>query len=236
MVKPGWNGALTCGGTRLLPSRCSAVLALFPRLPHGCCWSSGHYIRKEGRGGKNKPLNSEKRFPQSCIPHSSDFSLVATASCKKRNSFGSPRACAQPRMIMRIMFLRRKGRMGNGHQLAVSATSGTWGQASKQGGASRSSRSGQGWNRSWKGRLRTHQRFSPPGTSVMQVTATDEDDAINTYNGVVAYSIHSQEPKDLMFTVHRSTGTISVVSSGLDREVGGPSGRCCLPGLAQAGV
>nr|XP_020749039.1 cadherin-3 isoform X1 [Odocoileus virginianus texanus] len=60
-----------------------------------------------------------------------------------------------------------------------------------------------------------------PGTSVMQVTATDEDDAINTYNGVVAYSIYSQEPKDphdLMFTVHRSTGTISVISSGLDRE------------------
>uniref|UniRef100_A0A2K6GIB1 Cadherin 3 n=1 Tax=Propithecus coquereli TaxID=379532 RepID=A0A2K6GIB1_PROCO len=60
-----------------------------------------------------------------------------------------------------------------------------------------------------------------PGTSVMQVTATDEDDAINTYNGVVAYSIHSQEPKDpheLMFTIHRSTGSISVVSSGLDRE------------------
>ncbi|XP_045674560.1 cadherin-3 isoform X2 [Phyllostomus hastatus] len=60
-----------------------------------------------------------------------------------------------------------------------------------------------------------------PGTSVMQVTATDEDDAINTYNGVVAYSIHSQEPKDphdLMFTVHRSTGTINVISSGLDRE------------------
>ncbi|XP_064345096.1 cadherin-3 isoform X2 [Camelus dromedarius] len=60
-----------------------------------------------------------------------------------------------------------------------------------------------------------------PGTSVMQVTATDEDDAITTYNGVVAYSIHGQEPKDphdLMFTVHRSTGTISVISSGLDRE------------------
>uniref|UniRef100_A0A8D1UU79 Cadherin-3 n=1 Tax=Sus scrofa TaxID=9823 RepID=A0A8D1UU79_PIG len=60
-----------------------------------------------------------------------------------------------------------------------------------------------------------------PGTSVMQVTATDEDDAINTYNGVVAYSILSQEPKDphdLMFTVHRSTGAISVISSGLDRE------------------
>ncbi|EDL11370.1 cadherin-3 isoform a preproprotein [Mus musculus] len=60
-----------------------------------------------------------------------------------------------------------------------------------------------------------------PGTSVMQVTATDEDDAVNTYNGVVAYSIHSQEPKephDLMFTIHKSTGTISVISSGLDRE------------------
>lgn len=60
-----------------------------------------------------------------------------------------------------------------------------------------------------------------PGTPVMQVTATDEDDAINTYNGVVAYSIHSQEPKephDLMFTIHKSTGTISVISSGLDRE------------------
>lgn len=70
----------------------------------------------------------------------------------------------------------------------------------------------------------THS-FSSSGTSVMQVTATDEDDAINTYNGVVAYSIHSQEPKDphdLMFTVHRSTGTISVISSGLDREVSGP--------------
>lgn len=62
----------------------------------------------------------------------------------------------------------------------------------------------------------------PAGTSVMQVTATDEDDAVNTYNGVVAYSIHSQEPKephDLMFTIHKSTGTISVISSGLDREV-----------------
>ncbi|XP_023565162.1 cadherin-3 isoform X1 [Octodon degus] len=60
-----------------------------------------------------------------------------------------------------------------------------------------------------------------PGTSVMQVTATDEDDAINTDNGVVAYSIHSQEPKDphdLMFTIHRSTGSINVISSGLDRE------------------
>lgn len=56
----------------------------------------------------------------------------------------------------------------------------------------------------------------------MQVTATDEDDAIHTYNGVIAYFIHSQEPKephDLMFTIHKSTGAISVISSGLDREV-----------------
>ncbi|KFO35046.1 Cadherin-3 [Fukomys damarensis] len=54
-----------------------------------------------------------------------------------------------------------------------------------------------------------------------EVTATDEDDAINTNNGVVAYSIHSQEPEDsndLMFTIHRSTGSISVISSGLDWE------------------
>ncbi|XP_057609688.1 cadherin-3 isoform X1 [Chionomys nivalis] len=60
-----------------------------------------------------------------------------------------------------------------------------------------------------------------PGTSVMQVTATDEDDAIHTYNGVIAYFIQSQEPKephDLMFTIHKSTGAISVISSGLDRE------------------
>ncbi|XP_041506349.1 cadherin-3 isoform X1 [Microtus oregoni] len=60
-----------------------------------------------------------------------------------------------------------------------------------------------------------------PGMSVMQVTATDEDDAIHTYNGVVAYFIQSQEPKephDLMFTIHKSTGVISVLSSGLDRE------------------
>ncbi|XP_038168813.2 cadherin-3 [Arvicola amphibius] len=69
-------------------------------------------------------------------------------------------------------------------------------------------------------RGRVHEGATP-GTSVMQVTATDEDDAIHTYNGVVAYFIHSQEPKephDLMFTIHKSTGAISVISSGLDRE------------------
>ncbi|XP_074864436.1 B-cadherin-like isoform X2 [Carettochelys insculpta] len=60
-----------------------------------------------------------------------------------------------------------------------------------------------------------------PGTSVMQVTATDADDAVETYNGVIAYSILSQEPKEpqpQMFTINRASGTISVIASGLDRE------------------
>ncbi|KAM6408918.1 B-cadherin-like [Rhynochetos jubatus] len=60
-----------------------------------------------------------------------------------------------------------------------------------------------------------------PGTSVMQVTATDADDAIETYNGVIAYSILSQEPREPhphMFTVNRVTGTLGVIASGLDRE------------------
>ncbi|KAM6430779.1 cadherin-3 isoform 1-T1 [Liasis olivaceus] len=60
-----------------------------------------------------------------------------------------------------------------------------------------------------------------PGTSVMQVTATDADDAAETYNGVVAYSILSQAPQaphPQMFAINRATGTISVIASGLDRE------------------
>ncbi|XP_075795916.1 B-cadherin-like [Pelodiscus sinensis] len=60
-----------------------------------------------------------------------------------------------------------------------------------------------------------------PGTSVMQVTATDADDAIETYNGVIAYSILNQEPKEphpQMFTINRATGAIGVIASGLDRE------------------
>ncbi|KAJ7312186.1 hypothetical protein JRQ81_006546 [Phrynocephalus forsythii] len=60
-----------------------------------------------------------------------------------------------------------------------------------------------------------------PGTSVMQVTATDADDAIETYNGVIAYSILSQvpaEPHKQMFAINRATGAISVIASGLDRE------------------
>ncbi|XP_009888649.1 PREDICTED: cadherin-3 [Charadrius vociferus] len=60
-----------------------------------------------------------------------------------------------------------------------------------------------------------------PGTSVMQVTATDADDAVESYNGVIAYSILSQEPREPhphMFTVNRATGTLGVIASGLDRE------------------
>lgn len=69
-----------------------------------------------------------------------------------------------------------------------------------------------------------------PGTSVMQVAATDADDAVESYNGVIAYSILSQEPREPhphMFTVNRATGTLSVIASGLDREVGSaaPRGR-----------
>lgn len=126
--------------------------------------------------------------------------------------------------------------MGTNHQSV--SQSGRWVQADEQEGVSESSEVGKAGIRAARegGSLTPSP---PPGTSVMQVTATDEDDAINTYNGVVAYSIHSQEPKDpheLMFTIHRSTGTISVISSGLDREVSGPEGKCCLPRPAQVGA
>ncbi|XP_015262180.1 PREDICTED: B-cadherin-like [Gekko japonicus] len=65
------------------------------------------------------------------------------------------------------------------------------------------------------------QEGATPGTTVVQVSATDSDDAVNTYNGVVSYSILSQvppEPHPQMFTINSETGMISVVVSGLDRE------------------
>ncbi|KAM9192253.1 cadherin-1 isoform 1-T1 [Dugong dugon] len=60
-----------------------------------------------------------------------------------------------------------------------------------------------------------------PGTSVMQVTATDADDDVNTYNAAIVYTIENQKPTlphDNMFTINRDTGVISVVTTGLDRE------------------
>ncbi|XP_053127125.1 B-cadherin-like [Hemicordylus capensis] len=65
------------------------------------------------------------------------------------------------------------------------------------------------------------QEGATPGASVMQVTATDADDAIESYNGVIAYSILSQKPEEphkQMFAINRATGAISVIASGLDRE------------------
>lgn len=62
-----------------------------------------------------------------------------------------------------------------------------------------------------------------PGTSVMQVSATDADDEVNTYNAAIGYSILSQEPSQpyQMFTINKDTGVISVLTTGLDREVRG---------------
>lgn len=61
----------------------------------------------------------------------------------------------------------------------------------------------------------------------MQVSATDADDDVNTYNAAIAYTILSQEPElphHNMFTINRDTGVISVVTTGLDREVRQSSG------------
>ncbi|XP_043351184.1 cadherin-1-like [Dermochelys coriacea] len=61
-----------------------------------------------------------------------------------------------------------------------------------------------------------------PGTSVMQVTATDADDSVNSYNGVIAYSILQQipeKPHSQMFTINSENGIISVIATGLDREI-----------------
>ncbi|XP_058011239.1 cadherin-1-like isoform X3 [Ahaetulla prasina] len=60
-----------------------------------------------------------------------------------------------------------------------------------------------------------------PGTSVMTVTATDADDAVDSYNGVITYSILSQEPPEPlrdMFTINSETGLVSLKKGGLDRE------------------
>ncbi|XP_075045189.1 EP-cadherin-like [Mixophyes fleayi] len=59
-----------------------------------------------------------------------------------------------------------------------------------------------------------------PGTSVMNVTATDDDDP-DTSNAILGYSILKQEPEDPapgLFTINSLTGVISVIATGLDRE------------------
>lgn len=58
----------------------------------------------------------------------------------------------------------------------------------------------------------------------MQVTATDADDEVNTYNAAIVYKILSQEPPEPdkeMFVINPDTGVISVLTTGLDREVRG---------------
>uniref|UniRef100_A0A8D0FM43 Cadherin-1 n=1 Tax=Strix occidentalis caurina TaxID=311401 RepID=A0A8D0FM43_STROC len=59
-----------------------------------------------------------------------------------------------------------------------------------------------------------------PGTSVMTVNATDADDGVNVNNGIIGYSILSEEPKSAqqMFTIDPERGIISVIGTGLDRE------------------
>lgn len=61
----------------------------------------------------------------------------------------------------------------------------------------------------------------------MQVTATDADDDENTYNAAIAYRIVTQDPllpNSMMFTINKDTGVISVLTTGLDREVRGEEG------------
>ncbi|XP_063266472.1 cadherin-1-like isoform X1 [Prinia subflava] len=60
-----------------------------------------------------------------------------------------------------------------------------------------------------------------PGTSVLRVLATDADDAVNSNNGIVSYSILSQvpeKPRPGMFTIDSSSGLISVAMLGLVAE------------------
>ncbi|XP_075621569.1 cadherin-1-like [Balearica regulorum gibbericeps] len=57
-----------------------------------------------------------------------------------------------------------------------------------------------------------------PGTPVLQVLATDADDAVTSSNGVVVYSILRQtpdQPLQQMFAIDGSTGLISVAAVGL---------------------
>ncbi|XP_056317982.1 LOW QUALITY PROTEIN: neural-cadherin [Danio aesculapii] len=65
---------------------------------------------------------------------------------------------------------------------------------------------------------------SPPGTSVMEMTATDLDDAAVGQNAMLAYRIvgnaafNGANSGADMFNINPATGTVSVSMSGLDRE------------------
>ncbi|XP_076854322.1 LOW QUALITY PROTEIN: neural-cadherin [Brachyhypopomus gauderio] len=65
---------------------------------------------------------------------------------------------------------------------------------------------------------------SPPGTSVMELTATDLDDAAVGQNAVLAYRVVGSTVLSGggvmadMFTINGATGTVSVAAAGLDRE------------------
>ncbi|XP_016373242.1 neural-cadherin-like, partial [Sinocyclocheilus rhinocerous] len=65
---------------------------------------------------------------------------------------------------------------------------------------------------------------SPPGTSVMEMTATDLDDAAVGQNAVLAYKIvgnaalNGANSGADVFSINPATGTVSVAMSGLDRE------------------
>ena len=63
---------------------------------------------------------------------------------------------------------------------------------------------------------------SPPGTFVMEMTATDLDDTAVGQNAILSYriieNVHDAGAANF-FTVDASTGTISVATGGLDREV-----------------
>lgn len=60
---------------------------------------------------------------------------------------------------------------------------------------------------------------SLPGTAVMEMTATDLDDAAVGQNAVLSYRILGSGGGAEMFTINPSTGTITVARSGLDREM-----------------
>lgn len=116
---------MKCLRPRHLLSRCSAVFgpASFPGLCVHCCWSSSRYNWKKGRGWEEKPHTLKKQFPQSYMSHLSECSLVASASYTKRwEIVFVPYGLVLSLKCMKIMFLRKKGKKGNGHQPAVSAT------------------------------------------------------------------------------------------------------------------